>query len=249
MNCLWGLAAAVKGVAARPAVLGIRSYATVRPVTKIALNTLADNPGAVKRVKRVGRGSSSGKGKTCGRGQKGQKARSGNGKPRLNFEGGQTPITKKFPKRGFTNVHAKEFNVLNLDKLQKWIDLGRLDARATITMKQLNDSGCVNINADGVQLLARGSEQLRTPVNIEVSRASSEAIKAIEAIGGRICCVYHNSLGLRALLHPEKFIKLPKQALPTKKRDVEWYSNLEHRGYLANTSEKVAIQPMEAGQS
>ena len=66
----------------------------------------------------------------------------------------------------------------------------------------------------------QGTGQLRTPVDIEVSRASDAAIKAVESIGGRICCVYHNTLGLRALLHPEKFIKLPKQALPTKKRDV-----------------------------
>ncbi|RKP24802.1 ribosomal protein L18e/L15P [Syncephalis pseudoplumigaleata] len=235
------LTATVKDLTARLAPGTRRCYATLRPLTRIALNTLADNPGAVKRVKRVGRGSSSGKGKTCGRGQKGQKARAGNGKPRLNFEGGQTPLSKKYPKRGFTNIHGKEYTVLNLDKLQQWIDMGRLDACRKITMKELNDSGCVKVKADGVQLLAGGVEQLRTPVDLEVSRASTQAIAAIEAVGGRISCVYHNALGLRALLHPEKFLKLPKQALPTKKRDVEWYSDAKHRGYLANLPEKMAI--------
>ncbi|KAI8057597.1 ribosomal protein L18e/L15P [Syncephalis plumigaleata] len=222
-----------------------RFYATVGSLNKITLNALADNPGAVKRVKRVGRGSSSGKGKTCGRGQKGQKARSGNGKPRLNFEGGQTPISKRFPKRGFTNIHARTYNVVNLDKLQQWIDMGRLDPHKKITMKELNDSGCVNVKGDGVQLLAGGVEQLRTPIDIEVSRASTQAIKAVESIGGRICCVYHNPLGLRALLHPEKFITLPKQAMPTKKRDKEWYSDIKHRGYLASIPEKLAVEQME----
>jgi large subunit ribosomal protein L15 len=197
-----------------------RTLATITSGLKIGLNTLRDNPGAVKRPKRLGRGSSSGKGKTCGRGHKGQKARTGNGAPKPGFAGGQTSILKRFPKRGFTNVHAKVYNRLNLDKLQKWIDTGRLDATKRITMRELHKSGCVKVRDDGVVLLARGAELLRTPVDIQVSRASQAAIRAIEAIGGRIECVYHNKLGLRALLYPHRFIKLPKQALPTKKRDI-----------------------------
>lgn len=91
---------------AQPSLSFSRGMALVVPAPRvpIKLNTISDNPGAVKDRKRVGRGRSSGHGKTCGRGQKGQKARSGNGKPRIGFEGGQTPLFKRIPKRGFTNV-------------------------------------------------------------------------------------------------------------------------------------------------
>ncbi|CAG8798296.1 20090_t:CDS:2, partial [Gigaspora rosea] len=118
------------------------------------LGNLSDNPGATKQRKRVGRGPASGHGKTCGRGQKGQKARGGNGKPRRGFEGGQTSISVAFPKRGFHNRNEKTYAPLNLDRLQHWINTGRIDPSQTITMKHLLDTRCVHGVKDGVKLLA-----------------------------------------------------------------------------------------------
>ena len=124
------------------------------------LNEIKDNEGARKSAKRVGRGIGSGSGKTSGHGQKGQKARSGvaiNG-----FEGGQMPIYRRLPKRGFKNPFAKEFAVVNLDTIQKAIDAGKLNAD-TINIESLMNSGIVNKQLDGVRLLARGALTSRLP--------------------------------------------------------------------------------------
>ena len=118
------------------------------------LNELRDNEGATKNRIRVGRGIGSGKGKTCGRGQKGQKSRSGvavNG-----FEGGQMPIYRRLPKRGFKNPFAKEFAVVNLDTIQKAVDAGKLNASA-IDIAALMNAGVISKELDGVRLLARGA--------------------------------------------------------------------------------------------
>lgn len=118
------------------------------------LNELRDNEGATKNRIRVGRGIGSGKGKTCGRGQKGQKSRSGvavNG-----FEGGQMPIYRRLPKRGFKNPFAKEFAVVNLDTIQKAVDAGKLNA-AAIDVAALMNAGVISKELDGVRLLARGA--------------------------------------------------------------------------------------------
>lgn len=110
----------------------------------VRLNNLADNEGSHKRSKRVGRGIGSGKGKTCGRGHKGQKARAGGKAGRgPGFEGGQTPIYQRVPKRGFNNRFATPMTVINLDKLQLFIDMGRIDANHKITLKELVDCGMV----------------------------------------------------------------------------------------------------------
>ncbi|RHZ79009.1 hypothetical protein Glove_152g91 [Diversispora epigaea] len=212
-----------------------RHYATIlqKPKRPIGLGTLKDNPKAVKKPKRVGRGPASGRGKTCGRGQKGQKARGGNRTPRRGFEGGQTPISRAFPKHGFHNINSKTWAPLNLDRLQHWINTGRIDPTKPITMKELNDTRCVHGIKDGVKLLADGSEHFKTPITIEVARASHEAIKVIEKAGGNVTCRYFNRLALRATLKPEKFWKIPKFADPVKARDKEWYSDIKNRGYLA----------------
>lgn len=148
------------------------------------LNEIKDNEGARKSAKRVGRGIGSGSGKTSGHGQKGQKARSGvaiNG-----FEGGQMPIYRRLPKRGFKNPFAKEFAVVNLDTIQKAIDAGKLNADA-INIESLMNSSIVNKQLDGVRLLARGA--LTSKVAISVNSASKAAVEAVEKAGGKVTIV------------------------------------------------------------
>jgi len=146
------------------------------------LNDIHDNPGARKSRVRVGRGIGSGVGKTGGRGQKGQKSRSGvsiNG-----FEGGQMPLHMRLPKRGFNNVFRKEYSELNLGTLQAMIDNGRLDASALIDAQALLDAGVLTHARDGVRLLAKGS--LTAKVTLAVAGASAAAKAAVEAAGGTV---------------------------------------------------------------
>jgi large subunit ribosomal protein L15 len=147
------------------------------------LNEIRDNPGAHYRAKRVGRGIGSGKGKTSGRGGKGQTARSGvalNG-----FEGGQTPLHRRLPKRGFDNrMFRPDFKVVNLGRLQQALDDGKLKAGGTLDGAALVASGVVRRLGDGVRLLAKG--ELRAALTIEVAGASKAAIAAVESAGGKV---------------------------------------------------------------
>ncbi|MBV1889258.1 MAG: 50S ribosomal protein L15 [Proteobacteria bacterium] len=146
------------------------------------LNELQDNDGARKAPMRVGRGIGSGKGKTCGSGHKGQKARSGvavNG-----FEGGQMPIYRRLPKRGFKSLNRKDFQVLNLGRLQSAIDAKKLDAKKPIDVAMLVEAGIVGKVVDGVRLLAKG--ELTAKVNLTVTGASKGAIEAVEKAGGKV---------------------------------------------------------------
>jgi large subunit ribosomal protein L15 len=148
------------------------------------LHELRDNPGARHRSKRLGRGIGSGKGKTSGKGVKGQKAREGvalNG-----FEGGQLPIYRRLPKRGFRNPSRREFAPVNLDSLQKAVDAGRLDAATPITEESLRAAGLVRGGSKvaGVRLLGRGS--VSAALTLTVSGASATAVAAIEQAGGRV---------------------------------------------------------------
>lgn len=148
------------------------------------LNEIKDNEGARKSRKRVARGIGSGSGKTAGRGQKGQKSRSGvavNG-----FEGGQMPIYRRLPKRGFKNPFAKEYAVVNLDTIQKAVDAGKLNANS-IDVKSLMESGIVSKQLDGIRLLARGA--ITTSVTISVNSASKAAVAAVEKAGGKVTVV------------------------------------------------------------
>ena len=150
--------------------------------SEMRLNELRDNPGATKEKKRVGRGPGSGKGKTAGRGIKGQKSRSGvaiNG-----YEGGQMPLYQRLPKRGFNNINAKRYAVINLGILQKFIDSGKLDVKSTLNEEVLLNSGLVRRVWDGVRLLNKG--QITSKVNIEVTGASKTAVAAIEKAGGTV---------------------------------------------------------------
>ncbi len=145
------------------------------------LNEIRDNEGARKARKRVARGIGSGSGKTAGRGVKGQKSRSGvavNG-----FEGGQMPIYRRLPKRGFKNHFAKVFAVVNLDTIQKAVDAGKLNAE-DINIEALLNVGIVSKKLDGVRLLARGA--ITSKVNITVNSASKSAVAAVEKAGGKV---------------------------------------------------------------
>ena len=146
------------------------------------LNDLRDLPGATTSKKRVGRGLGSGLGKTSGRGQKGQKSRSG--VAIKGFEGGQMPIHMRLPKRGFNNKFAKHFNEVNVGRIQTAIDDKKLDASKPVTVQALIDAGVVRRPRDGVRLLGRG--ELKSKVSFEVTGASSGAVKAVEAAGGTI---------------------------------------------------------------
>ena len=146
------------------------------------LNELAPNPGSRHARKRVGRGIGSGTGKTAGRGHKGQKARSG--VATKTFEGGQMPIYRRLPKRGFKNPFRKVYVPVNLDRLQAAVDGGRLDPAQPVNLQALRDAGLVSKRRDGVRLLARG--ELSTALTIEVDSASRTAIAAVEKAGGRL---------------------------------------------------------------
>ena len=146
------------------------------------LNELAPNPGSRRAPKRVGRGIGSGKGKTAGRGHKGQKARSGVA-TRM-FEGGQMPIYRRLPKRGFHNPFRKVYVPVNLDRLQAAVDAGRLDPAQPVNLQALRDAGLVSKRRDGVRLLGRG--ELSAALTIEVDSASRTAIAAVEKAGGKL---------------------------------------------------------------
>ena len=146
------------------------------------LNDLRDNPGATKKAKRIGRGVGSGKGKTGGRGIKGQKSRSG---VAINaYEGGQMPLYQRLPKRGFNKPNRKSFAVINLNVLQKFVDAGKLDAKSAIDEDALVACGIVRRKLDGVRLLAKG--EISAKLNITVTGASAAAVAAVEKAGGKV---------------------------------------------------------------
>ncbi len=146
------------------------------------LNDLTDNEGSTHAKKRLGRGIGSGSGKTGGRGVKGQKARSGvaiNG-----FEGGQMPLYRRLPKRGFNNIHAKTFVTASVGRVQAAVDAGKLDAKATITVEALVKAGVLRRAKDGVRLLSDGD--ITAKLSFDVAGASKAAIEKIEKAGGSV---------------------------------------------------------------
>ena len=146
------------------------------------LTDLRDKPGAQKRGRRVGRGIGSGKGKTAGRGGKGQTARSG--VAIKGFEGGQMPLHRRLPKRGFNNIFRKAYNEINLGKVQAAIDSGKLDPAKTIDVAALVASGLLRRPKDGVRLLGTGD--ITTTVGFAVAGASKSAVAAVERAGGSV---------------------------------------------------------------
>ncbi|KAL9125463.1 MAG: hypothetical protein Q9217_005338 [Psora testacea] len=217
------------------------------------LSDLRDNPGAFRRKRRVGRGPSSSKGKTSSRGHKGQKQR---GKVPAGFNGGQTPDEIVHGKHGFKNNFAIDLKPLNLSKLKSWISQSRLDPTKPITIKELRQSRCISNVKDGVKLLAKGREELKTPINIIVSRASAQAIAAIEAAGGSVTTRYYTNFAIRQICtgkmdpihslqsafpqqdgergdgHGRRYVyRLPDA---TSRKDIEYYRDSAHRGYLSH---------------
>jgi large subunit ribosomal protein L15 len=146
------------------------------------LNELSDNAGSSKNRMRVGRGIGSGKGKTCGRGVKGQKARTGVAVK--GFEGGQMPLHRRLPKRGFHNPFPTDYNEVNLGRIQQAIEAGKLDLAAPVTIESLIAAGVVAKARDGVKILGNG--KLEAKLAFEVAAASKGAVAAIEAAGGTV---------------------------------------------------------------
>ena len=149
------------------------------------LNELADRPGSTKDRIRVGRGIGSGKGKTGGRGVKGQKARTG--VAIKGFEGGQMPLHRRLPKRGFNNIFALHYNEVSIGTIQKAIDSGKLDGKATITGAVLKEAGIISKSRHGVRILGNG--EIKASVKFEVEGVSKPAAAAIEKAGGSVTIV------------------------------------------------------------
>lgn len=144
------------------------------------LNQLSDNPGSRVKRTRVGRGIGCTKGKTCGRGVKGQKSRTG--VSIKGFEGGQMPIYRRLPKRGFNNINGRDFAEINLGALQAFVDAGSIDAKKPVTAEVLAEKGiCAK---SGVKLLAKG--ELKSKLTIVVDAASKKAIEMVEKAGGKV---------------------------------------------------------------
>ena len=146
------------------------------------LNEIKDNEGSSKSRKRVGRGIGSGKGKTSGRGVKGQTSRSG--VAIAGFEGGQMPLHRRLPKRGFWNPFANDFNEVNLGRIQQAVEAGKLDISAVVTLEALLAAGVVSKPRDGVKILGNG--ELTAKLSFEVAGASKGAVEAIEKAGGSV---------------------------------------------------------------
>jgi large subunit ribosomal protein L15 len=167
------------------------------------LNEIRNNPGARKRKAKLGRGSSSGLGKTSGRGVKGAKARTGN--QVHGFEGGQMPLHMRMPKRGFRNIFANDFAEVNLGRLQKAIDDKKLDASGKITGEILKKAGIVSKSRDGVRLLAKG--EIKTKLDIEVAGASKSAIEAVEKAGGSVTVTFKKKAYMNKKGEPGKRVQ------------------------------------------
>ena len=211
-----GLLPRVPVAVAGPVASMEREFAT------LTVSSVRDLPGSRKQFKRLGRGRSSGLGKTAGRGQKGRGARSGLfSKPR--FEGGQTMLWRRSPKRGFRNQPNRQpLTPLSIEKVVEWVSQGRIDSSKLITMKELRDSNCVGRFRYGVKLL-HGTDntivhRLPVPLHLEVSHCSASVKAAVEANGGSVKFVYYSRLGLRHLLKPGSLNFVPGPSVPKPKK-------------------------------
>ena len=167
------------------------------------LNEIRNNPGARKRKLRVGRGSSSGLGKTAGRGVKGAKARTGT--KVYGFEGGQMPLHMRIPKRGFNNIFAKDFAEVNLGRVQKAIDDKRLDGAVKLDLDVLKKAGLVSKSRDGVRLLAKG--EIKSKLDFEVAGASKSAIEAVQKAGGTVTVTFKKKAYMNKKGEPGKRVQ------------------------------------------
>ena len=158
------------------------------------LSEIADNKNATRNRKRLGRGIGSGTGKTSGKGHKGQKARSG--VSIKGFEGGQMPIHRRLPKRGFTNINRKPFVVLNFSRIENLINENKIDPKKIINSQTLLDLGVVKSLKSRIKLLAKGT--IKTKINIEVSAASISAKDSVEKVGGSITIIENQKSSIKS---------------------------------------------------
>jgi len=172
------------------------------------LNEIRNNPGAHKRKTKVGRGSSSGLGKTSGRGVKGAKARTGT--KVYGFEGGQMPLYMRLPKRGFNNIFASDFAEVNLGRIQKAIDAKKIDAKQKITEEMLRKAGLAKRSRDGIRVLADG--KFTAKIEIEVAGASASARTAIEKAGGTITATFKKQVHMNKKGEPGKRVQRRQKA-------------------------------------
>ncbi|KAG2388426.1 hypothetical protein C9374_000590 [Naegleria lovaniensis] len=219
-------------------------------------------PTPLKKKRRVGRGAGSGRGKYCGRGRGGIYSRSGINLP-IGFEGGQTPLWRRIPKFGFRNGKFKlDYQEVNLEQIQYLIDSGRIDISdgKTITMRTLKEAGLIkNVKYPGIKLLSKGKEFFRSKVDIEVPKASKQAIKAIEKAGGSIRCIYVNKKSLHAMLNFERYVNNKGHLLSEEElknphiiyhkymgmpppKLLSYYMNEENRGYLAEFTKASSFE-------
>lgn len=223
--------------------LNLQGTVQTRSVSLLA--RLTPTRDSKNRVKRVGRGPGSGLGKTSGRGQKGQKARSS--VPNW-FEGGQTPLWKLFPKRGFYRHQKLDLNELKLTRIQEFYDKGKLDflkEGETLTMKDMKDCGLITGSMkDGVSILGGANDKKTNEYNlkfkIEATKATTSAMEIIKKAGGEFVSVYYSrNLGFRSHHSPNWFLEnkgyIPIRASPISRRDIQFYSNPAKNGYLTNS--------------
>jgi large subunit ribosomal protein L15 len=167
------------------------------------LNEIRNNPGAHKRKTKVGRGSSSGMGKTAGRGVKGAKARTGT--KVYGFEGGQMPLHMRMPKRGFNNIFGTDFAEVNLGRIQKAVDNKRLDVSGKVDIEALKKAGLVSKSRDGVRLLAKG--EIKAKLDIVVAGASKSALEAVQKAGGTVTVTYKKKTHMNKKGEPGKRVQ------------------------------------------
>ncbi|RCK54926.1 54S ribosomal protein L10, mitochondrial [Candida viswanathii] len=234
----------------RFAFKGVNVLTSFRQLSK--LGTLKPNEGSTQGYKRLGRGASSGKGKTSGRGQKGQKAR---GKVPWWHEGGQTPYYRRFPLTGFSNPNRRIYQQIKLARIQEFWNTGRIPLKEgdTLTIQEMVKCGLVTRTLrHGVKILAAGASNYNVPLNIEASKGTAVAIETIEKIGRTFTAKYFSRLGIRAHVHPERFLLkygyVPMEARPSQRRDINYYSNPEKRGYLAK-DRSILHEPLEKARA
>ena len=211
------------------------------------LSNIGPVPESQKTDKRVGRGAGSKLGKTSGRGQKGQKAR---GSVPDWFEGGQTPIYKLFPKRGFFRHQKLDLNEIPLIRIQKFYDSGKINLKdgEILTMSKMKEIGLITgTMKEGVSITGTGKYLYNLPISIEATKASGPAIEAIEKSGGKFTSKYYSKyLGYRIHHSPQWFLEkrgyLPIESKPIARRDILFYSNPERRGYLVDSEYVSQIQ-------
>jgi large subunit ribosomal protein L15 len=224
-------------------IYGPRFNSTSSNSTYGDLGNLGPALRSTRQVQRVGRGPGNNRGKTSGRGQKGQKARA---KVKHWFEGGQTRITKLFPKVGFKS-RREELQFVNLNMIQRLIDRGRLDPTKPITMRELYRTRYFGPLSNGVRILGGGASSLKQAIHISTSQATPGAIRRIEELGGTFTAQYYTPFSLKVLTRPEaalrKYGRIPLRARPTKRRHIEYYRSEERRGYLVDAPNPPTIKP------